>query len=318
MSRSNVDDALISGSRQYGTRYSTLQVTISGDYTIEPTSPIKLFIDGGVAPRDVRLPAVTPDGGQEYWIYNNGADDLNLLDSEGMTLFALEAGNTAILSSTAEGTWKFFQSQPPTSTITGPLSSVDGDVVVFSGTSGQVIADSGVTIADLLAGGGGGGDAGQAVATAAPPTYVEGATEPLSMDLTGHLRVLDTAVETVLENNAITLGQATMANSVPVVFASDQDPLSITTANETFTNKGFQQLTGIGSATALTVPSGATLAIFTVEASNVRWRDDGTNPTASVGMLLVNGQSLIYNGELSKIKFIDVTSGAKVGVSYYQ
>jgi hypothetical protein len=68
----------------------------------------------------------------------------------------------------------------------------------------------------------------------------------------------------------------------------------------------------------LTVPGGATLAIFTVEASNVRWRDDGTDPTATVGMLLVNGQSLIYNGELSAVKFIDATSGAKIGVSYYR
>jgi hypothetical protein len=127
------------------------------------------------------------------------------------------------MSSTAEGTWKFFQSQPPTSTLTGPLSSIDDDIVLFDGTSGQVIKDSGVKISDLA----GGGGTGSAVATALPPNYVEGSTDPLSMDLTGHLRVLDIGVETVLENNAIILGQTTMANSVPVTLATDQTPLPI-------------------------------------------------------------------------------------------
>ena len=42
---------------------------------------------------------------------------------------------------------------------------------------------------------------------------------------------------------------------------------------------GYQQITSLSSATGLTVPQGATLALIVPETQNVRWRDDGTNPT---------------------------------------
>ena len=49
----------------------------------------------------------------------------------------------------------------------------------------------------------------------------------------------------------------------------------------------------------------------------MRWRDDGVDPTASVGMLLVAGTPLQYDGDLSRIKFIETTASAKLNVSYY-
>lgn len=86
---------------------------------------------------------------------------------------------------------------------------------------------------------------------------------------------------------------------------------------------GYQQITSLSAATALTVPAPtnavpATLALIQAEVQNVRWRDDGTNPTASVGMLLVVGDILPYTGDLSKLKFIEATTGAKLNVSYYR
>ena len=86
---------------------------------------------------------------------------------------------------------------------------------------------------------------------------------------------------------------------------------------------GYQQITSLSAATALTVPAPtnavpATLALIQAETQNVRWRDDGTNPTASVGMLLVVGDILPYTGDLSKLKFIEATTGAKLNVSYYR
>ena len=81
---------------------------------------------------------------------------------------------------------------------------------------------------------------------------------------------------------------------------------------------GYQQITSLSSAASLTVPSGATYAVIQCETQNVRWRDDGTAPTASVGMkLTVAPDLLIYDGALKTIKFIEEAASAKLNVSYY-
>ncbi len=83
------------------------------------------------------------------------------------------------------------------------------------------------------------------------------------------------------------------------------------------TPKGYEQITSLGSATALTVPGGATRAVVVVEGHAVRWRDDGTNPTSSIGMLLGIGEELNYTANLAAIKFIEQTAGAILDISYY-
>ncbi len=65
------------------------------------------------------------------------------------------------------------------------------------------------------------------------------------------------------------------------------------------------------------MPSGATLALIVPETQNVRWRDDGTAPTASVGMPIFVGASLSYDGDLNRIRFIEETASAKLNISYY-
>lgn len=80
---------------------------------------------------------------------------------------------------------------------------------------------------------------------------------------------------------------------------------------------GYQQITSLSSASALTVPSGATMALIVPETQAVRWRDDGTNPTASVGMPVAVGESLNYDGDLSRIRFIQQTASAVLNISYY-
>jgi hypothetical protein len=82
---------------------------------------------------------------------------------------------------------------------------------------------------------------------------------------------------------------------------------------------GFQQLTSLASATGLSVPTGATAALITCEVASVRYRDDGTNPTAAVGMIMGPGASpLLYAGSLAAISFIQVSAGAVLDVSYYK
>ena len=80
---------------------------------------------------------------------------------------------------------------------------------------------------------------------------------------------------------------------------------------------GYQQITSLSSATNLTVPAGATLALIVPETQTVRWRDDGTAPTASVGMPVAANASFSYDGDLKKIQFIQATSGAVLNISYY-
>lgn len=80
---------------------------------------------------------------------------------------------------------------------------------------------------------------------------------------------------------------------------------------------GYQQITSLSAAAALTVPSGAQLAVIECETQPVRWRDDGTNPTSSVGMLLNPGDVLIYDASFANIRFIETTASAKINVSYY-
>ena len=88
---------------------------------------------------------------------------------------------------------------------------------------------------------------------------------------------------------------------------------------------GYQQITSLSASTGLTVPTLApdgsfqkpTFALIIAEGAPVRWRDDGTAPTASVGMPLAIGVPLQYDGDLNKIKFIEQSGSAKLNISYY-
>lgn len=80
---------------------------------------------------------------------------------------------------------------------------------------------------------------------------------------------------------------------------------------------GYQQITSLSAATGLTVPRGATLAVIIPEAFAVRWRDDGTAPTSAVGMPLAIATVLSYDGDLSRVQFIEQSAGAKLNISYY-
>lgn len=91
------------------------------------------------------------------------------------------------------------------------------------------------------------------------------------------------------------------------------------------TRLGYQQITSLSASTGLTVPEKdlnglsckPSLALITPETQAVRWRDDDVAPTASVGMPLAVGVTLQYDGDLSKIKFIEQSSGAKLNIAYY-
>lgn len=96
-----------------------------------------------------------------------------------------------------------------------------------------------------------------------------------------------------------------------------------TSGNQSKTVQGYAEPAGYvqitcATATGLTVPDFAKYALIQPEAQNVRWRDDGTNPTAAIGQIIVANDTLVYSGKLTAIKFIEVTGTAKVNVTFYK
>jgi hypothetical protein len=77
----------------------------------------------------------------------------------------------------------------------------------------------------------------------------------------------------------------------------------------------------LSTAQYLTVPTGALLAVITIEgaAAAVRWRDDGIAPTASIGMPLATGQwpPFVYSANINAIQFIASAGTPVLNVSYF-
>lgn len=81
---------------------------------------------------------------------------------------------------------------------------------------------------------------------------------------------------------------------------------------------GYQQLTSLSSAVGFTVPAGCVTINVQAETQNVRYRDDGTDPTSTVGMLLYAGAIIpISAANFSSMKFIETSAGAKLNISCY-
>jgi hypothetical protein len=97
----------------------------------------------------------------------------------------------------------------------------------------------------------------------------------------------------------------------------DDGSITVRAAPFSYTPLGYQQIPSadLGSAVGLDVPDGATMALIAVSGASVRWRDDGTAPTSSLGMPVANGQEFQYSADLSAIQFIG--AGATLDVSYY-
>ena len=89
---------------------------------------------------------------------------------------------------------------------------------------------------------------------------------------------------------------------------------------------GYQQIVGLATSSALTVPARdlngiattPTVAMIIAEGQAVRWRDDGVAPTATVGMPLPVGGVLMYDGDLNQIRFFQQAATATLNVSYFK
>ncbi len=81
---------------------------------------------------------------------------------------------------------------------------------------------------------------------------------------------------------------------------------------------GYQQIASLSGSVRLSPPEGAVYCLITVAGQTVRWRDDSTAPTASVGLPLQAGRELWYTGVLTTFEVIEETGGAELNVAYYR
>lgn len=83
---------------------------------------------------------------------------------------------------------------------------------------------------------------------------------------------------------------------------------------------GYQQLTVGNSAVGLTVPLGASRAIIGVETQPIRYRNDGIDPTASVGFHVANGTTFEIDSRegILALKLIRASSDSIVNITYYK
>lgn len=125
------------------------------------------------------------------------------------------------------------------------------------------------------------------------------------------------------------------ATTTPVGNTGSHDipmPVSCTAAQCTITVTaglltpvaGTQVALSIASATALTVPAGATVAVIQAQGTNnssgvcLYWQDDGTSPTGSAGQQMAAGATLTYAVAGLPIKLIAATGATCTAtISYY-
>ena len=80
----------------------------------------------------------------------------------------------------------------------------------------------------------------------------------------------------------------------------------------------YQQIVGVPASTGLTIPDGTVFAEITVSGQPVRWRIDGQDPTAAVGMPLpVGANKLFFAQSLSPLRFIETVASATLDITYF-
>jgi hypothetical protein len=81
---------------------------------------------------------------------------------------------------------------------------------------------------------------------------------------------------------------------------------------------GYVQYTDLSSATKGVATSSGRVALVQALDQNVRYRDDGQDPTTTVGVRIHAGESIWYTGDLGNLRIIEETSGAEVNILTYE
>ncbi len=116
--------------------------------------------------------------------------------------------------------------------------------------------------------------------------------------------------------------ELTLTNAGRLRVDASGSTIVVTTGESTLTVLGYQQITGVTSASAqaLTVPAGANFAWIQIENGDSRWRADGTAPTSAVGFPLLQDTGFFFNinnAGLTALKFIAQTVNITINATYY-
>ena len=87
------------------------------------------------------------------------------------------------------------------------------------------------------------------------------------------------------------------------------------TATANMRPQGYAQVVGITSAIDPPVPG--RILLLMPESQGIRIRDDGTDPTATVGFLIPAGTCYEYKGDPSKLRIIEDAASATLNVLGY-
>lgn len=90
-----------------------------------------------------------------------------------------------------------------------------------------------------------------------------------------------------------------------------------------YTSLGYCQLTSLASATLIStcsggIPTGARFAEVCSETVALRYRDDLTSPTASVGMPITASTCFQYAGPLAAFSVIQQAASGIIDVTFYK
>lgn len=117
------------------------------------------------------------------------------------------------------------------------------------------------------------------------------------------------AYPTILQNGDLCVGASTPSGT-PTTIKPDS---AIST--------GDQQVTSLSAAASFTPPALTTFCVLIPEAAALRFRADGTSPTASVGTPMAVGQPFTFRmsiANLTALKFIQQTSGGILNISCFK
>jgi len=102
--------------------------------------------------------------------------------------------------------------------------------------------------------------------------------------------------------------EATLPQALPLMVGAGPSQ-HVTTSPSQLSNVGFTVVTDLSSAVALTPSAGTKLTEVQALGGNIRWRSDGTSPTASSGMILYAGDVRWFSRtELATTQFIQESS----------
>jgi hypothetical protein len=167
-------------------------------------------------------------------------------------------------------------------------------------------------------------------ASASSPLFAalaDGSGHALSSDLYGSAYYLHVDPSTAASDGA-TYGSAAVPQ-VNVGAGKGSDglvhPIAMDAGGNQFVKSGIFASTGasqfglsVATATSLTVPGGSLFAEICVETASVRYRDDGTAPTATVGIPVAVSTCFQYAGPLAAVQFIAQSGSPTIDVSYYK